>query len=83
MSLAIFGSLPDLPKRLIIASLLSGSSGVELTAKSLPISWLFSRPDEEVGTSECFETGPCLWVDAYRIQNSKADDQENIKLQSW
>ena len=73
MSLAIFKKLPDLPKRLIVTSLLKDLTGVELTARSLPISWLFSRPNEEIETETCLETGPCLWVDVQYIQNKESD----------
>ena len=77
MSLEIFDNLPDIPKKLIVKYLLASSAGVELTAKSLPITWLFSAPEEEIEREEYFDTGPCLWIDIHHVEFNEFDLQNH------
>ena len=77
MSLELFGSLPDLPKKLIVKALLSTSAGIELTKKALPLKWLFSAPEEEVDSEEYFETGPCLWIDVRHVEFNEIDSRDH------
>lgn len=82
MSLEIFGDLPDLPKRLIVKYLLSSSSGIELVGRNLPITWLFSAPDEELDFDgeEDFVTGPCLWIDIRAVENTEVDLRDHTQF---
>ena len=75
MSLGIFDNLPLVPKQLIVKLLLSNTVGVEISDRTLPITWLFSEPNENIEweSQENLSIGMSLWVDVWTIEQTEID----------
>ena len=84
--MSIFNALPEVPKQIIINCLLSQTGGVEIQSKSLPITWLFSAPDEELDPrreQEYTDPERALWVDTWVIERTEVEYRQFTHLSTY